>query len=42
MSRSEFVDAISSGQYPGYEIRIINGVKVPVSKRDGLDTNNLG
>jgi hypothetical protein len=42
MSRSEFVTAINNGQYPGYEIRTINGINTPVSKRDDLDTNNLG
>ncbi len=42
ISRTEFVTAINSGQYPGYEIRTINGISVPVSKRDGLVTNNLG
>jgi hypothetical protein len=42
MSRAEFVEAITNGQYPGYEMRKINGVKVPVSKRDDLETNNLG
>lgn len=42
MTRTEFVKAIADGQYPGYEIRAIDGVKVPVSKRDDSDTNNLG
>jgi hypothetical protein len=42
MSRSEFVTAINNGQYPGYEIRKMNGINIPVSKRDDLDANNLG
>ncbi len=42
MTRAEFVEAIVNAQYPGYEVRTINGVKVPVSKRDGSSTNNLG
>jgi hypothetical protein len=41
MTRAEFAEAILRGQYPGYEIRTINNVEVPVSKRDGLTTDNL-
>lgn len=42
MARAEFVEAIINGQYPGYEIRKIHGINVPVSKRDSLVSNNLG
>ena len=40
-SRDEFVEKIQAGEYPGYTVKMINGVKTPVSKPDGQDTNNL-
>lgn len=42
MTRDEFVEKISKGYYPGYEVRIVSGVMVPVSKRDDATENNLG
>ena len=41
-SRESFVAMIKGGQYPGYEIRLINEVEYPASKADGILTNNLG
>lgn len=40
LSREEFVTKIKSKEYRDYEIRMIGGKEVPVSKRDGKD--NLG
>lgn len=42
MSRSEFVRAIEGGQYRNYHVRVINGVKTPVSDPDRSENNNLG
>lgn len=42
MSRVEFVRAIEQGQYRDYHIRVINGVKTPVSNPDRSEGNNLG
>ena len=39
-SRDEFVTKIKNGEYGNYEIRVMGGKEVPVSKRDGKD--NLG
>ncbi|KAB7668973.1 hypothetical protein GBN25_02990 [Plesiomonas shigelloides] len=42
MSRAQFVNAIESDEYPDYHVRIINGVKTPVSNPDPSNNNNLG
>jgi hypothetical protein len=42
LSRHEFVSLIRIGKYPGYEIRIRNGIAIPFSKRDSSSSNNLG
>ncbi len=42
MNRENFVNLIKSGEYPGYQISLINDVFTPVSKPDGTVTNNLG
>ena len=41
-SKVEFVKKIKSGEYKHYEVRSIEGKEAPVSKKDGLDFNNLG
>lgn len=41
MSRAEFVRRIEAGQYNDYHVRIVNGVKTPVSNPDGSEVNNL-
>lgn len=41
MSRSDFVKEIEKGNYPKYHIRIINGIKTPVSNPDNSENNNL-
>jgi len=42
MKKNEFVTFIKHGDYPNYELRIIGGDEIPVSKKDPLSTNNLG
>ncbi|MGY3775794.1 hypothetical protein [Helcococcus sueciensis] len=42
MNRKTFVKAIEAGNYNNYHIRIINGVKTPVSNPDKSNKNNLG
>ena len=42
MSRPEFVRAIEGGQYDRYHVRLVNGVKTPVSNPDRSEGNNLG
>ena len=42
MSRAQFVRGIERGDFPGYHVRVINGVKTPVSNPDGKRGNNLG
>lgn len=41
MSRAEFVKRIEKGEYDGYHIREINGIKTPASNPDGSEKNNL-
>ncbi len=41
MSRSQFVKEIESGNYDNYHVRVINGVKTPVSDPDHSERNNL-
>lgn len=41
MSRAEFVKKIEQGNYPKYHVRVINGVKTPVSNPDNSENNNL-
>lgn len=42
MNRKTFVKSIESGNYKNYHIRVINGVKTPVSNPDTCKKNNLG
>lgn len=42
MSRAEFVRAIEDGRYGNYHVRVINGVKTPVSNPDKTESDNLG
>lgn len=41
-TREDLVSQINAGAYPGYTVKIIRGIKTPVSKRDGRITNNIG
>ena len=40
--REGFVVAIGSGKYPGYAVASIDGLATPMSKSDGIASNNLG
>ena len=42
MSRIEFVKKIEEGKYPDYYVKNQGGLKTPVSKPDGKESNNLG
>ncbi len=42
LSAESFILEIEKGFYPGYSVRIINGISTPVSRRDKRDFNNLG
>jgi len=42
MKKNEFVTLIKNGNYSNYELRIIGGDEIPVSKRDLFSVNNLG
>jgi hypothetical protein len=42
MSRKGFSKAIEAGNYPDYHIRVINGVRTPVSNPDSTTDDNLG
>lgn len=41
LRRPSFVGKIESGAYENYHVRVINGVKTPVSNPDGSEGNNL-
>lgn len=41
-TRAQFNKKIKSGDYVGYEVKMINGVETPVSKPDKIKNNNLG
>jgi len=42
MTRAAFVKQIEQGNYGGYHVREINGVKTPASNPNGRDSDNLG
>lgn len=42
MNRRQFVSQIENGNYPNHHVRVINGVKTPVSNPDRSTRNNLG
>ena len=41
MTRAQFVTEINRGNYNQYYVREINGIDTPVSKPDGIESNNL-
>jgi hypothetical protein len=41
MSRTQFADRIESGEYGGYHVRKVNGLRTPVSNPDHSERNNL-
>lgn len=42
MTRAGFVKQIERGNYDGYHVREINGVKTPVSNPNRSERDNLG
>lgn len=42
MSRADFVRAIEHGRYPDYHVRVLGGIKTPVSNPDKTESDNLG
>lgn len=42
MNDQQFVRSIELGNYENFHIRVINGIKTPVSNPDGNIINNLG
>lgn len=42
LSRAQFVRKIEQGEYDAYHVRVIHGVKTPVSNPDSSQNNNLG
>ena len=42
MTRAQFANKIEKGNYNQYHIRMINGLRTPVSNPDGKIKNNLG
>ena len=42
MSKSDFIDAIKNGKYPGYAVRKHQSGEFPYSTRDRFSFNNLG
>ena len=40
--REGFVASIGNGKYPGYTVVSIDGLATPMSKPDGVTSNNLG
>lgn len=41
MTRAGFVKEIEQGNYGDYHVRVVNGLKTPVSNPDGRVGNNL-
>ena len=41
MTRAQFVREIEHDKYDNYHVRVINGIKTPVSNPDGSSNNNL-
>lgn len=42
MTRAQFVRQIENNVYDNYHVRVINGIKTPVSNPDKSSNNNLG
>lgn len=42
MTRAVFVKQIEQGNYDGYHVRKVNGVKTPASNPNGRESDNLG
>jgi hypothetical protein len=42
MNAEQFVKSIEKGNYSDHHVRVINGIKTPVSNPDKKKNNNLG
>jgi hypothetical protein len=42
MNANQFVQSIENGKYEDYHVRVINGIKTPVSNPSKSGTDNLG
>lgn len=42
LSKEDFIKAIKEGNYPNYSYKTVDGVEIPISKRDRFKFNNLG
>lgn len=42
MTREEFVSSIKNNNYSNYSFKVVDGVEIPISKRDRFKFNNLG
>lgn len=42
MTKDEFLVEIKNGNYSGYSYKVVDGVEIPISKRDRFKFNNLG
>lgn len=42
LSKDDFLKAIKAGEYPNYSYKTVDGIEIPISKRDRFKFNNLG
>jgi hypothetical protein len=42
MSKEEFLNQIKAEKYPDHSFKIVDGIEIPMSKRDRFKFNNLG
>lgn len=42
MTKEEFLIGIKNGQYSNYTYKTVDGVEIPMAKKDGFKFNNLG
>ncbi len=42
MTKDEFLSQIKEGNYSGYSYKTVDGIEIPISKRDRYKFNNLG
>lgn len=42
MTKDEFLIEIKNGNYSNYSCKVVDGIEIPISKRDRFKFNNLG
>ena len=42
MTKDEFLIEIKNGNYSSYSYKVVDGIEIPISKRDRFKFNNLG